>query len=76
LRELGDQANSVAAFDKALEIAPRDADVWIKRGIAMHEFERYSDAVVSFDKALRIDPNHEEAKRWRERSFKRMQEGG
>jgi tetratricopeptide (TPR) repeat protein len=75
-REMGDKEKSMAAYDKAIEIAPGDSAIWLKRGIALHEFERYREALDSYDKALGIIPNLEEAKRWRERSSKRLDEGG
>jgi tetratricopeptide (TPR) repeat protein len=73
---MGDKDKSMAAYDKAIEIAPGDSVMWLKRGIGLHEFERYRDALDSYDKALGINPNLEEAKRWRERSSKRLDEGG
>jgi len=75
-REMGDKEKAMVAYDKATGIAPGDSDIWLKRGIALHEFERYRDALDSYDKALGINPNLEEAKRWRERSTKRLDEGG
>jgi tetratricopeptide (TPR) repeat protein len=76
LKEMGDRDNAIASFDKALDIVSGDAGLWLKRGIALHEFERYAEAIASYDKALSIDRNLEEAKRWRERSAKRLAEGG
>ena len=52
---------SIASYDKALEIKPNDDQAWNNRGNALGNLGRFEDAIASFDKALEIKPNYDQA---------------
>lgn len=49
---------ALSAFDKALEIDPKDADTLVKRGDAFYYLSQWMNAAYSYSAALEIDPNH------------------
>jgi tetratricopeptide (TPR) repeat protein len=53
---------AIEAFEKAIEINPRDADAWYNKGIilAKKDVARYDGAVDCFDVAIHLDPNNAE----------------
>jgi tetratricopeptide (TPR) repeat protein len=65
--ELGQYADAVASYDKAVFIRPNNADAWNNRGIALDNLDRYADAVASFDKAIAIRPDNADA--WNNRGI-------
>jgi Flp pilus assembly protein TadD len=42
-------------FQRATELAPNDANVWVLFGSAYYEADRYLDALRAFDRALSLD---------------------
>ena len=52
---------TIAAFDKILELNPKDDKAWFNRGFALRRLERYEEAVASYDKSLAINPNDDAA---------------
>ena len=54
-----DQA--IADFTKAIEIGPKDADVYNNRGIAYAAKGLYDQAIADYTKAIEIDPEYAEA---------------
>ena len=55
LAGLARQADAIAAFDRALAIAPNPA-AWTNRGAALQALGRHGEALDSFAKALALDP--------------------
>lgn len=53
---LGQAAEALACFDKAVELAPGSADAQVKRGLALEKLERLEEALGCFDKAIAADP--------------------
>src|SRR6185437_12916577 len=47
---------AIAAYDRALAIAPQDAGPWAGKGTAHYSRRRYQDAYAAYDRALAIDP--------------------
>ncbi|NEP11269.1 MAG: tetratricopeptide repeat protein [Symploca sp. SIO2C1] len=41
------------AFDAALKIQPDNLEAWYDSGWALHQLQRYEEAVGSFDQAVR-----------------------
>ena len=54
----GDLSGAIAAFNKALEIEPKNSDVWDLLGATLNDLGRYSEAFAAFNKALKIDPKN------------------
>ncbi|MFY9605241.1 MAG: tetratricopeptide repeat protein [Thermoplasmata archaeon] len=59
--ELGDYGEAIATFEKALEIAPNDKELWNNLGYTCFVAGYLDRALSSFDKALAIDPNYKHA---------------
>jgi TolB-like protein/Flp pilus assembly protein TadD len=57
-RRLGNWNEALAAFDKATQIAPRDADLfWDLGGLTYEALHRYAEAVRLFDRAVSLAPD-------------------
>ena len=52
---------AVKVFDKAVQLAPDDADRWSDLGDALVEASSPSDAILVFQRVLTLDPNHFDA---------------
>jgi tetratricopeptide (TPR) repeat protein len=48
---------SIADYDKAIELNPNFAQVWGMRGTAKAILQRHEEAITDFDKAIELDPN-------------------
>jgi tetratricopeptide (TPR) repeat protein len=57
----GRREDALQVFDKAVQLAPGDADLWRDLGNALVEVERTTDAILSFQQALKLDPRHWDA---------------
>ena len=57
----GQYSESLAAFDRALAINPRDGDTWSFRGNALSALQRPAEALNSYDKAVAINAEHHQA---------------
>jgi len=53
--------DAVEAFEKALELDPKNGDAWFRKAFCLHELGRYKEAMDSVGKALEIDPRDTEA---------------
>jgi serine/threonine-protein kinase len=60
-RRMGDWDKSVAAFEKAVQLNPRDARVILQMGKTYGAARRYSDAVHAYDRALSLAPDLDDA---------------
>lgn len=58
LYSLGRYEESIACFDKVLEIDPRDALPWNSKGFSLYKLGRYEESIACFDKALEIDQRY------------------
>jgi len=52
----GDFEGAISFYDKALELFPRDPDLWNESGLALSELRRYEEAVKSYNAALKHYP--------------------
>ncbi len=59
---LGNGASALAAFNRAIELNPRDELAWLGRGVAMVESGREEEAVAAYRKALEINPKSRSAR--------------
>jgi tetratricopeptide (TPR) repeat protein len=53
---------AIAYFDKAIELDPNFAEVWVNRGTAKGNLKRHKEAITDFDKAIELNPN--DVKAW------------
>ena len=63
LEQKGNYTGAVAAYNRALEIDPKDKQGWVNKGDALNLLGNYTGAVAAYNRALEIDPNNELAKR-------------
>jgi TolB-like protein/tRNA A-37 threonylcarbamoyl transferase component Bud32 len=71
-RRLGNWEEVFAAFDKAVQLDPRNADVfWNLGGVTYDLTHRYADAVRAFDQALVLAPDLHLAAVYRGRAYAR-----
>jgi tetratricopeptide (TPR) repeat protein len=56
-RRLGNWGEVLAAFEKATQLNPRDADLYYNGGYSFLAMHRYFDAVRAFDQALSLAPD-------------------
>jgi len=57
-KEEKESGNSMADYNKAIELAPDSADVYYNRGDAYDEMGEYGKAIADYNKAIELDPNH------------------
>jgi tetratricopeptide (TPR) repeat protein len=60
-----DPEQGLVLIDEALTLAPHDAWLWYKRGVAMDLMGDLEQAVQALDAALRYDPTHVKSLEWR-----------
>ncbi|MBU6462063.1 MAG: glycosyltransferase family protein [Bradyrhizobium sp.] len=61
LRRQGQYQRAFQAFDKAVQLNPRDAELWKERGNALFELNRPADALLSLQQALALNPDYWDA---------------
>ncbi len=57
LVNLGQHAEALTSFDKAIAINPEFAEAWNNRGTTLEKLGRNSDAIASYDKSIAINPD-------------------
>lgn len=58
LRNFGDAAGALAAFDRALALRKDWLPATLERATCLNHLRRYSEAIAPLTEAIRIDPNH------------------
>lgn len=53
--------DALKAFDKAVQLAPEDAESWKNLGGGLVALDRRADALLAYQQALKLDPRHWEA---------------
>ena len=54
-----DQFNeAIGAFDQAIKLNPKNANLWCNKGWAQLGLDLREDALISFEKAIQLDPNN------------------
>jgi tetratricopeptide (TPR) repeat protein len=61
LQRQGRHEDALKAFDKAVQLAPSEADLWRDLGGALAELNRIDEALLSFQHALKLKPDHWDA---------------
>jgi tetratricopeptide (TPR) repeat protein len=59
--KLGNYAQAISDFDRAIEINPKYADAYNGRGVAYGERGNYRQAISDFDRTIEIDPEYADA---------------
>jgi tetratricopeptide (TPR) repeat protein len=59
LGNLGKYDEAIQAFNKAIEINPRNESTWISKGVALGNLGKYGEAVQAFDRAIEINPKND-----------------
>ena len=54
-------AAALQASEKALKLSPRDADLWVNKGIALAKLGRPREAIEAYNKAVALNPNDADA---------------
>ena len=57
----GPTKGAIAAYKKASELKPQDADEYTERGTTRQDSGNYQGAIADFNKAIEIDPKHSSA---------------
>lgn len=63
--DIPDPERGLGHVDAALELAPNDAWLWYKRGVALEMLGQLEEARRAFDASLHYDPSHVKALQWR-----------
>jgi tetratricopeptide (TPR) repeat protein len=56
LNALNKSDEAIKAFDKVIEIDPRNSDVWTGKGFVLNILNNYDKVIKAFDKAIEINP--------------------
>jgi len=51
----------MAMVDKAMALAPQDADVWNAKGVALEVTKQWKEATEAYNRALELEPHHRKA---------------
>jgi tetratricopeptide (TPR) repeat protein len=61
LRQQGRFEEALKALDKAIQLKPEDAELWINLGNVLADLARPADALLAFQHGLKLDPRHWDA---------------
>ncbi len=56
LSYIGRQPEALAAYERAIEIDPKDAASWSNKGNAPNDLGRHAEALTAYERAIAIDP--------------------
>jgi len=57
----GDNEGALAAFSRAIELEPDDADAWYNKGVALAKLRRTEEARSAYDRAIELRPEYADA---------------
>ena len=58
LSQSSNSDESIKAFDKAIELNPRDSLAWDAKGLALYKLNKYDEAITAYNKAIKINPQY------------------
>jgi len=58
LKQERNYTGAIVAYNRALEIDPKDKQAWVDKGNVLNLLENYTGAIVAYNRALEIDPNY------------------
>ena len=56
LRAQGRFEEALTAYERAIVLAPQNANYWNSKGLSLHNLKRNTDALVALEQALKLDP--------------------
>jgi len=59
--KLGRLNVALHCLDRALDLNPRDAEVWLYKGVLLGKLGKHEEELKCYDKAVEIDPNNPKA---------------
>ncbi len=59
--EIGKYEDSLACFNEAININPKEALSWCNKGILLSNLKRYDESLFHFDQAIKLEPNYAES---------------
>ncbi len=59
LAKLKRYEEAIEAYEKAIELDPKDAYAWVNKGFALDELKRYEEAIEAYEKAIELDPKND-----------------
>lgn len=59
--QMGDYESALHAFEEALKTNPKDASIWVNKGVALAKLGFYEEAIIAENKATMIDPQNASA---------------
>lgn len=65
-------SDAIAAYDKAIELNPNDADFFTMRGVAYDDSGNVQEAIIDYNKALELNPKHGDAYLFRGDDFGKL----
>ncbi|NER99966.1 MAG: serine protease, partial [Symploca sp. SIO1B1] len=54
----GRYQETLAAYNKAIDLQPDKDEAWFGRGFALYKLGKYQDAITSYDKAIEMKPDY------------------
>ena len=63
-----EREETLEAYNKSIELNPRDSEVWRNKGLVLSALGRYEEAIQATEKAIEIDPTNKNAV-WQRDSF-------
>jgi len=51
-----DSRAALANYEKALQLYPRHIDVWVRKGVTLHDENLFNEAIECFNEAIRLSP--------------------
>jgi len=61
LHHQGKYDEAIHAYDKTIQLDPKDTSAWNNKGIALYDQDKYDEAILAYDKAIEINPQFAEA---------------
>jgi len=52
---------ALEAFEKEIEINPKNDTAWLFKGLSLYDLKKYVEAMLSFEKAIEINPKNDTA---------------
>jgi tetratricopeptide (TPR) repeat protein len=61
LQHQGRLEEAIKALDKAVQLKPKDAELWVNLGSVLVDLKRPADALLTYQHVLKLNPDHSDA---------------